>query len=167
MRKSKYTKEVLDPVASNSQSLGEVLTKLGLRRTGGNYRMISSRLRLTEVKTDHFRGQGWARGKTQENHPAIAKGAVRLRRPDEDVFVANSPETCGYRLVRRLRRLGWKYACHECGITHWRDRPLNLHLDHVNGVNNDNRFENLRFLCPNCHSQTETYCRKGRENKAR
>lgn len=56
-----------------------------------------------------------------------------------------------------------KYECAECAISQWRGKKLSLHLDHINGVNNDNRLENLRFLCPNCHSQTETYC--GKANK--
>jgi 5-methylcytosine-specific restriction endonuclease McrA len=48
-------------------------------------------------------------------------------------------------------------SCYECGITHWLGQPLSLHLDHINGVANDHRIENLRILCPNCHSQTETF----------
>lgn len=54
---------------------------------------------------------------------------------------------------------GWlKPACYECGLTtHWRGKPISLEIDHRNGVDRDNRLENLRFLCPNCHSQTETY----------
>lgn len=48
-------------------------------------------------------------------------------------------------------------SCSTCGISEWCGRPLICHLDHINGVNNDNRLENLRMLCPNCHSQTETY----------
>lgn len=56
--------------------------------------------------------------------------------------------------------------CERCGLTQWCGVPLNMHLDHVNGVRNDHRLENLRMLCPNCHSQTPTYggknARKGR-----
>ncbi|MGC9992491.1 MAG: HNH endonuclease [Candidatus Cybelea sp.] len=48
-------------------------------------------------------------------------------------------------------------TCHSCGLKDWHGRPLSLHLDHINGVRNDNRLENLRMLCPNCHSQTPTY----------
>lgn len=45
-----------------------------------------------------------------------------------------------------------KYECSECGISMWRNKPLILQLDHINGDNRDNRIENLRLLCPNCHS---------------
>lgn len=51
-------------------------------------------------------------------------------------------------------------SCAECGINEWMGKTLSLHLDHINGINNDNRLENLRLLCPNCHSLTETYCGK-------
>jgi 5-methylcytosine-specific restriction endonuclease McrA len=56
-----------------------------------------------------------------------------------------------------------EYKCSECNVIEWNGKTLSLHLDHINGVNNDNRLENLRFLCPNCHSQTETYT--GRNKK--
>jgi 5-methylcytosine-specific restriction endonuclease McrA len=56
-----------------------------------------------------------------------------------------------------------QYKCSECNIQNWNNKSLSLHLDHINGMSNDNRLENLRFLCPNCHSQTETYT--GRNKK--
>jgi hypothetical protein len=52
-----------------------------------------------------------------------------------------------------------------CNIFEWNDQKLSLHLDHINGINNDNRLENLRFLCPNCHSLTDNYCGKNRKSK--
>jgi predicted RNA-binding Zn-ribbon protein involved in translation (DUF1610 family) len=54
------------------------------------------------------------------------------------------------------------YKCSECGINEWNDKKLALHLDHINGKNGDHRLENLRFLCPNCHSQTDTYTGKNK-----
>jgi len=57
------------------------------------------------------------------------------------------------------------YKCNECGISEWKGKSLSLHLDHTNGINNDNRIDNLRFLCPNCHSQTDTYCGKANRLK--
>ena len=50
-----------------------------------------------------------------------------------------------------------KYKCKICNISSWNGNEISLQLDHINGVNNDNRLENLRFLCPNCHSQTSTW----------
>jgi 5-methylcytosine-specific restriction endonuclease McrA len=50
-----------------------------------------------------------------------------------------------------------KNVCYECGISKWFGETLALHLDHMNGLANNHRFENLRMLCPNCHSQTETF----------
>ncbi|MBA4064498.1 MAG: HNH endonuclease [Isosphaera sp.] len=160
MRQSKYTAELLAPLAADARSVAELLTRLGLRPNGGNYRYVAARLRLLGIDTAHFGGQGWARGRTQDSDPGVARNVGLRRRPDENVFVENSPETCGARLARRLVRLGREYRCGVCGIDEWRGKPLSLHLDHINGVSNDNRFENLRFLCPNCHSQTETYCKR-------
>jgi 5-methylcytosine-specific restriction endonuclease McrA len=54
------------------------------------------------------------------------------------------------------------YKCGECEISEWNNKKLALHLDHINGKNSDHRLDNLRFLCPNCHSQTETYTGKNK-----
>lgn len=56
------------------------------------------------------------------------------------------------------------YICSECKIDEWNNKPIVLDLDHINGLSNDNRYLNLRFLCPNCHSQTETYRGKNINN---
>ena len=54
-----------------------------------------------------------------------------------------------------LRSRGEK--CENCQITHWNGKKISLHIDHVNGNRKDNRLKNLKILCPNCHSQTETW----------
>jgi predicted RNA-binding Zn-ribbon protein involved in translation (DUF1610 family) len=160
VRQSKYTLERLQPIVSRAFSLGQVLKDLGLKATGGNYRMLHCRLRVLGIDTGHFRGMGWSRGETAQTHASVARTTRRITRTDDEVFVVNSPVICGYRLIRRLRRRGWEYQCLECGIREWRGQPLHLHLDHRNGISNDNRLENLRLLCPNCHSQTSTYCKR-------
>lgn len=78
-------------------------------------------------------------------------------RTDEDVFTENS--TYGrHRLKERIiKKSLLEYCCSGCGITdEWNGKPIVLELDHKNGINNDNRLDNLRFMCPNCHSQEPT-----------
>jgi Zn finger protein HypA/HybF involved in hydrogenase expression len=83
---------------------------------------------------------------------------------NEEIFVENGTYP-RHRLKHRLIRDKLiEYRCEICSnVGIWNNKPLSLQIDHINGVNNDNRIDNLRFLCPNCHSQTETYA--GKNNK--
>ncbi|MNS30270.1 hypothetical protein D3C72_622960 [compost metagenome] len=156
---SKYTKEILEPIVAASSNMAEVLRKLGLNdKAGGNYRFISGKLRAFGISTAHFTGALWSKGRKLGDKPRIQ---------DEDLFVENCIHWLnGPRTKRRLVKLGWDNRCHRCGLTHWQGEPLTLHLDHINGINNDNRFENLRFLCPNCHQQTETWGNKKAQRRS-
>jgi 5-methylcytosine-specific restriction endonuclease McrA len=87
------------------------------------------------------------------------------RIPDANVFVLNSTYPSN-KLGKRLRMIGWDYKCKICEITEWCGEHLTFHVDHINGIVSDHRLENLRFLCPNCHQQTDNWggknVRKGR-----
>jgi predicted RNA-binding Zn-ribbon protein involved in translation (DUF1610 family) len=80
---------------------------------------------------------------------------------DAQVFIEGST-IARHHVKRRLMKSGLiKYECTRCGNQgDWQGEKLSLHLDHINGISNDNRLENLRFLCPNCHALTETYAGK-------
>ena len=79
----------------------------------------------------------------------------------DEVLRGERPETQTGTVKRYLLREGIKKnECEVCGIKEWMGAPLSCHLDHINGVSNDHRLENLRMICPNCHSQTNTYCGK-------
>ena len=163
-RLARFTRELLEPIVRSSTSVAQVLAQLGMRTDGGPHRDMTSHLRALGLDTSHFRGSGWSRGETAQTNAVVDRAARKRRLPDEQVFVANAPHIHGTTLARRLVEKGVPYECKLCGISAWRGQALVLHLDHINGVNNDNRRENLRLLCPNCHSQTPTYCNRARES---
>lgn len=81
----------------------------------------------------------------------------------EDYFIKSDKRTDTYILKRLIRQYSLKeFVCELCGIDEWLGKELNLHLDHINGNNKDNRLNNLRLLCPNCHSHTDTFMNKGK-----
>jgi 5-methylcytosine-specific restriction endonuclease McrA len=80
--------------------------------------------------------------------------------PIEELLSENSHHSRVHAKARLLKEGLLKALCYECGISDWRGKPLSLQIDHINGNSKDWRLENLRILCPNCHSQTETYCGK-------
>ena len=98
-------------------------------------------------------------------HKAVQRGAI-VARPTamslEELLQIDQPRG-RHHIKRRLIAAGIKHnRCEDCGISTWRDQPLSLALHHVNGEKHDNRLENLRLLCPNCHSQTPNFGTKNR-----
>jgi HNH endonuclease len=151
-----FTEEEVRAAVAASQSYSEALRRLGLRAAGGNHRTI--RKYVNEVwciPTDHF-------------DPAAARlvGLVRPAVPLASVLVAGSSYSRGT-LKRRLLEEGLKRPeCEMCGQGEiWRGRRMSMVLDHVNGVHDDHRLENLRILCPNCNATLDTHCGKHKTRK--
>lgn len=98
---------------------------------------------------------------------AVNRGALspRENRWPLERILSESKSRCSVK--RRLLGAGvLKNVCDECGLSEWQGRPLSIQLDHRNGVKNDHRIENLRMLCPNCHSQTSTFGTRNRKQRA-
>ena len=98
---------------------------------------------------------------------AVRRGALvsRPRQHPLEVILKKSRSRCT--IKRRLLMAGQlRNQCDFCGLREWRRQPISIQIDHINGVRDDHRLENLRMLCPNCHSQTETYAGKKRRHES-
>jgi 5-methylcytosine-specific restriction endonuclease McrA len=155
MRKRSWTEDELKKAVKLSTSVRQVLKKLRLKEAGGNYSQVKKFLELYKINTKHFTGKGWNKGMS---------GIGKPRQELEEILKKNS-NFQSFKLKKRLFVAGLKQKhCEECG---WHkisnDGRLPLELDHINGDSRDNRLENLRVLCPNCHSLKPTH--RGRNRK--
>lgn len=150
-RKERFSKEQLEVVVKNSKSIRSMMLLLNV--TGGSYTTILKDLiKQYEIDDSHFTRQASNKGMVSPN-----------RRPTVEFLVKRNDlkRTSGKSLKRALNDAGIEYQCALCGLRNsWNRNVLVLQIDHVNGDHTDNRIENLRLLCPNCHSQTETWCFK-------
>ncbi len=153
-RKRSWTIEQLIAAVDSSKSYRKVLIKLKLRPTGGNYDQLKKYIGQYELNITHFTGMAWNKG---------VKGIGKPQRQFSEILVKNSYFQ-SYHLKLRLIRAGLKPDfCEHCG---WSEKTVGgyvpVELDHINGDRHDNRIENLRILCPNCHSLTPTYRGRGK-----
>ncbi len=142
-RRKSWDDSKLTSAVAKAETLSDVLREFGMATGSGNYKSINKAIARLGIDTSHLIGRGSGRG-----------GNART---DAEVFCENSTYS-RHGLLRRLLAKGVSEECAVCGVGgEWQGKPLRLQVDHINGVNNDHRLENLRVMCPNCHSQTATW----------
>lgn len=154
----KYTKELLEEAAANSMSIAGILRYLGLRQAGGTQAHIGRMLKKLDVDTSHFTQRG-----RRPTRPPLTAAEILIRKPRD----AN--RTKPEQLRRALNEIGRPYLCEMCGCDGvWQGQTISLHVDHIDGDMTNNVPENVRYLCPNCHSTTSTFAgrQKGRYTTA-
>ena len=151
-RLQKISDEDFTNAVKESKCIQEVLDKLGYGRSSGSMgKFISRRIESLNIDTSHFDV-----AHKRSSHPVYSL---------QEILVENSCYGNIDRLKKRILKANLlEYKCEKCGNTgEWQGKKLSLQLEHKNGIHNDHRLNNLCFLCPNCHSQTDTYAGKNRE----
>ena len=139
----KITEQEIKDAISNSVSMAQASDSLGL---------AFSTFKRYAVKYNVYDASNQA-----------GKGTTKVKKKLSDVFSGKVHMVTSNLRVRFIREGFKTHECEECGISEWNGKTISLELDHVSGIRSDNSLENLKLLCPNCHSQTHTF--RGRNIK--
>lgn len=153
MTKYRFNDEDVIIAVANSSSKAKALESLGVVPRGGNYKLLNRYIDRLGLDISHMSGLGWSAGRTLPN-----------RQTPLSEYLIDGSHISSHTLRLKLLCAGvFQYLCSSCKNDEWMGQPISLELDHINGKNNDNRIENLRLLCPNCHAQTSTYRGKNKQ----
>ncbi|MGW7575406.1 HNH endonuclease signature motif containing protein [Streptomyces sp. NPDC054765] len=151
-------KEAVQEATGAAFSVAAALRSLGIPDNTRSRAHFQQWVSEYAIDISHFLGQAHMRGKP---------GTTAVK-PPEQILVKHHGErrTRSVMLRRALRQIGVPEQCVGCGTGPvWQDKPMTLEVDHINSDWSDNRPENLRLLCPNCHAVTDTWCRGGRRKR--
>lgn len=150
----KYTKEILEPIIKESKTWAEVCRKLGLKPMTGSQTHIKKRATKFNINFTHFVGKSFNAGRT-------------FKRKDALEYCYNGSKIISHRLKLILIRDGYKNEkCENCNNTKWLNKKIPLELHHIDGNHFNNEFNNLRILCPNCHSLAAIEIKENKKIKA-
>ena len=162
--KYKYDEPTLRELVKKSVSMGHLLKMCNVIPAGGNYTTMKRRLMLMNIDTLHWgettlKRQGWLKGKTHNWARKTPLSEILI----EKCMWGGSSHSLKLRLIKEGI---FQRKCYNCELTEWKDHPIPIELEHINGNKFDNRIENLTLNCPNCHALTPTYRRRKKKNPA-
>jgi 5-methylcytosine-specific restriction endonuclease McrA len=147
INRRKITKELIESVIKKCFNYSDVCRLLNKSTTGGSYELIRNRIKEYNLDISHFTF------KNTRIQPYVQKNKTK-----EEILVDNNMYRLNNKTVKRaLLESGFIYCCSNCKLTEWNGLPISLDIDHIDGNWKNYTKENLRFLCPNCHRQTNTF----------
>ena len=155
-----YTPQQLQKMLDTANSFSDFFDKLGLCRKGNNLSTLKKIIKKYNLSTEQL-------DKNRKNF--LSNCAIKSNKEAkkiEDILSNKVEFISSWHLLKKLVKGGLKeYKCEKCGIEEWNGKPISLQLHHKDGKRNNNELSNLQILCPNCHSQTETFGAKNMKNK--
>jgi hypothetical protein len=154
----KPSKKEFQEIVNNSNTLADILRHFELHVGAGNYPTLKRRIKEDGIDISHITlGLSNRKGRT----------FPKEQKPVHEYLVKGECRISGTKLKKKLFTSGLlKDSCAECGLgNEWNGKTISLTIDHINGDSSDNRLDNLRILCPNCHSQTETFSGRHKHHK--
>lgn len=143
-----FSKEDFERILLESRSWAEFAQKLGYsKQGGGTITSLKNAVKEYNLNTEHFLGKQW----NKENY-------------DYSAFSINSYKHRGKTMLAPLVKLRGR-SCENCGLQEWMGHPINLEVHHIDGDRSNNSLENLKILCPNCHSFTNNYRKRSKFKK--
>jgi len=151
----KIDRNILEDIVKNSNSLSKILRACDADLHGGTFTFLKKLLVEYNIDFSHIT----LTNNYDKYDKVIPAKSNNSRTYSIDDILSGKVSYKGTVLKKRLFKLGYlKNECVKCGLgSEWLGEPIVLQLDHINGNNTDNALSNLRILCPNCHSQTETF----------
>lgn len=152
--KYNWNKEKLESTVNNCNCWMEWLRALEIPTSGCNYRTLKNKALIYKIDTSHF---NYVYAKTH-NGKRLIKNKTNKEIFNSNVHIHRDTLKRAY-IDRVLQGIP---HCENCGIKNWNNKPIIFQLHHINGDSKDHSIENLKLLCPNCHSQTENFSNKKR-----
>ncbi len=154
----KYTDLQLKEAVQLCLNYSQVCRRLGIFHTGNSFERVKNRIKVLELDTSHFLGL--------RTHCGNGSKFSFKRKLPELVLVKNVPNRVNNNTLKRAMLFnGIDYKCSCCGLIEWNIKKITLDIDHIDGDWSNCSLDNLRFLCPNCHRQTDTYGGKNKKSK--
>ena len=157
-------KEKLQEILTNSKTYGQVLKYFGLKNHGSNPETLKNRIKRDDLNAKHLEGfrfgGGWNKGCI-----GVTQKKWTLERALSELFIKTEKEHIINQVKKSIKEFNLiPYKCSECNLeTIWNNKPITLEIDHIDGDSQNHQLSNLRWICPNCHSQTDTF--RGRNPK--